>query len=127
MEEYLKRAIKRGGAEGQRAREIEKTIPHEIGHATHFTYCPKANYMHSLENLEKLGLDKTLTEQFLEDIKHVKGLEGLYSDYLLSCPVEFVAETFAYKILGRSLHPDIENLYIKYKGPEVPKLLDLAA
>lgn len=97
-------------------------IYHEIGHANHYKNCNQAYKMASLDVLKARRITDThFTEEFLNDVKNNPELRKYYRSWALSSPVEFVADTFAEKILGKKIPEKAEELYIKYGGMPVPE------
>lgn len=98
-----------------------KAIYHEIGHANHFENCKNAEKMLRLEELNANGVkDKHFTEEFLSEVKNSDVVKKFHCAYALTSPAEFVADTFAYKIMGKQIPKEVEELYVKYGGMSVP-------
>ena len=98
-----------------------KAIYHEIGHANHFNNCKNADKMLRLEELKANGVKDThFTEEFLNEVKNNDVVKKFHFDYALTSPAEFVADTFAYKIMGKQIPKEVEELYVKYGGIPVP-------
>lgn len=98
-----------------------KSIYHEIGHANHFKYCKNAEKMMRLAELKANGVKDThFTEEFLNEVKNCDVIKKFHCDYALTSPAEFIADTFAYKIMGKQIPKEVEELYIKYGGMPVP-------
>ena len=98
---------------------------HELGHAQHYAFCKNATKMGNLQELiERRVSDKHYLEEFLQEIKKTEIQEAcnkfFTSDYCKTSPAEFVAETFAWKMMGKSTPKEIEELYLKYGGAPIP-------
>ena len=101
--------------------QVHKTIFHEIGHANHYYNCKNASKMGRLGELKARGVKDThFTEEFLNDVKNNDVVKKFHCDYALTSPAEFVADTFGYKMMGKSIPKEVEELYIKYGGPVIP-------
>ncbi len=98
-----------------------KAIYHEIGHANHFKNCKNADKMLRLEELKSNGIKDThFTEEFLNEVKNNDIVKKFHCEYALTSPAEFIADTFAYKIMGKEIPKEVEELYVKYGGIPVP-------
>lgn len=98
-----------------------KAIYHEIGHANHFKNCKNAEKMLRLEELKACGCKDThFTEEFLNEVRNSDVVKKFHCDYALTSPAEFVADTFAYKIMGKEIPKEVEELYVKYGGIPLP-------
>ena len=98
-----------------------RTAYHELGHAQHFAVCKEADKM------SKGSVSKYYTREFLNDInnpENKKIMKEFFKDYDYVCtsPGEFVAETFAYKMMDKPVPKVIDDMYIKYGGRPVPAL-----
>lgn len=99
-------------------------IPHELGHANHLSGCIKARLgmMDTLGSMKCNRIKNTsITEEFLEKIKNTPILQKTLRDQAKTAPMEFVADYFAWRVLGIELPQEaekiIEELYTKYQGP----------
>ena len=100
-------------------------IYHEVGHANHKDFLR----MGRLSQLKARGIKDThLTDEFLQSVKDNKIVKDFFEQYgcgeylpdgtvyALSSPSEFVAETFAVKMAGKSVPKEVEELYKKFGG-----------
>lgn len=100
-----------------------KTIYHEMGHANHHAYCKNAGNMGRLDELKKDRVMNThFTQTFLNDVANNDVVKKFFGSntYPLTSPAEFVAEVFAYKIMGKQIPKEVDELYDKYGGMPVP-------
>lgn len=74
--------------------------------------------------------DTHLTEEFLQDVKDNKVVHDFFDKntstrlddgtiYSLSSPAEFVADTFSFKMLDKSIPEEVEKIYQKFGGPVI--------
>lgn len=98
---------------------LREMLYHEFGHCNHVASCKNAIDMLALYNLKKLGRNLQYTEEFLNDIKNNEIVKNFHRDYALTSPSEFIADTFAYKMMGKSIPKEVEELYVKYGGPTI--------
>lgn len=93
---------------------LELSAYHELGHAQHYAFCKKAPL---LNNLSK---SSDMYKEFIKEINKPNlstACKDFFSnDYYATNPGEFVAETFAWKMMGKSTPKEIEELYLKYGG-----------
>ena len=93
-----------------------KTIYHEFGHLNDPNIssraCEKAFY-----DSNKESYPKELTEWF--NNTHNLKVSGEVSSYATENPAEFIAETFAGLVEGKTYSDDVMALYKKYGGPEI--------
>ena len=106
---------------------ITRAIYHELGHANHKNFMK----MRRLPELKADGnKDTHLTEEFLQDVKDNKVVHDFFDKntstrlddgtiYSLSSPAEFVADTFSFKMLGKSIPEEVEKIYQKFGGPVI--------
>ena len=73
-----------------------------------------------MEKLKELGfvVDKSITKEFL-NTKSIQETASKVSDYAKESPLEFIAETFAGLIEGKTYSNDVMALYKKYGGPVI--------
>lgn len=101
--------------------EMQFTLTHELGHCNHYAKCKNALKMLSLKELERDCIkDKHFTENFLQDVRDNKLIKEFHRDYALTSPAEFIADTFACKMLGKDIPKEVEEIYIKYGGVAFP-------
>lgn len=100
-------------------------IPHELGHANHCAQCKEMSkdLMGTLGEMKALGVKDThITEEFLDTIKNSQLLQKILRDQAKTAPQEFVADKFAWDVLGVKYTAEAEEilnrLYIKYGGPK---------
>ena len=93
-------------------RNMKRHIYHELGHCNHFAVCKEApNMRNEYSKLYKefLGeINKTDTKSACSKF--------FENDYYKTNPAEFVAETFAWKMMGKTAPKEVEELYLKYGG-----------
>lgn len=106
---------------------ITRMLYHELGHANHKNFMK----MRRLPELKADGnKDTHLTEEFLQDVKDNKIVHDFFDKntstrlddgtiYSLSSPAEFVADTFSFKMLGKSIPEEVEKIYQKFGGPVI--------
>ena len=94
---------------------MRKLIYHELGHCNHAAICKD---YHKMGKLKELGfvVDKSITKEFL-NTKSIQETASKVSDYAKESPAEFIAETFAGLIEGKTYSNDVMALYKKYGGP----------
>lgn len=99
-----------------------KAFNHELGHANHQAVCKDYEKMGTLKEMKAMFIkDRHYYDEFMKDIKRNKEVKNYCTDYALTSPAEFVADVFADKIMGKEIPPEVEKLYKKYGGREVPK------
>ena len=99
------------------ANNMRETIYHELGHCNHAAICKD---YHKMGKLKELGfvVDKSITKEFL-NTKSIQETASKVSDYAKESPAEFIAETFAGLIEGKTYSNDVMALYKKYGGPVI--------
>ena len=91
---------------------MKHCIAHELGHCNHYAYS-KLNYWKSALNQKEF---KTV----MDNRQMKAACDNFFpSDYHKTNSLEFVAETFAQKVLGKQTPKIIENFYKKYGGVEI--------
>ena len=98
-----------------------KHIYHELGHKIHSKNTTLDNFykMGKIEELKEWGIkDTAIIEEFLND-KTIQKTAGKVSDYAKESPLEFVADTFAGLLDGKTYSDDVMALYKKYGGPVI--------
>lgn len=101
------------------ARKAENYLNHELGHLLHQETCK--NYSKMGKVSEYLGRNEKVSEITKEfvDSKSMQNTARKVSRYAQTSPLEFVAETYAGLIDGRTFDNDVMALYKKYGGPAV--------
>lgn len=103
-------------------KEFNRIIFHELGHCNHHANCTNANKMGTLAELKIQGIKDThFTEEFFKDIRNNNVIREFHREYGLSSPAEFIADTFACKMLGISIPKEVEEIYLKYGGIPFPR------
>lgn len=96
----------------------KRTIFHELGHGNHHAYCKDAKKMHRIAEDEARGCtEHHFTEEFFKDIEGNDIIKNFHTEYGLSSPCEFVADTFSYIVAGRKIPEEVMKIYQKYGGP----------
>ena len=100
---------------------LTKAFYHELGHANHQAVCKDYEKMGTLKEMKSMFIkDRHYYDEFMNDIKNNKALKKHCSEYALTSPAEFIADVFADKIMNKKIPPEVERLYKKYGGRNVP-------
>ena len=90
---------------------------HELGHMKHQICSPNYNQMQKVEEFLEQGLPvPKITQEFVDNTVTQKTVKEV-SEYASESPLEFVAETFAGLLEGKTYSDDVMALYKKYGGP----------
>ena len=93
-------------------RNMKRHIYHELGHCNHFATCKEAPNMRNEYS--------KMYREFVDTINkpNVKSACSTFfeNDYYKTNATEFVAETFAWKMMGKTAPKEVEELYLKYGG-----------
>lgn len=96
---------------------IYQTLNHELGHLRHQYVAKDYETMKKAEEFITQGKSVSdITQEFLNS-KSIQETAGKVSPYAQESPLEFVAETFADLLEGKTLPDDVMALYKKYNGP----------
>ena len=94
-------------------------LNHELGHLRHQECVNNYDMMKKVEKFETLGKPVSdITQEFVTN-KQILQTARKVSEYATESPLEFVAETFAQLIEGKTFPDDVMALYKKYKGPSI--------
>lgn len=92
-------------------------LNHELGHLRHQECVKNYNSMKKVEEFETQGQPVSdITNEFVSN-KQIQQTARKVSDYATESPLEFVAETFAQLMEGKTFSDDVMALYQKYGGP----------
>lgn len=98
---------------------IYQILNHELGHLRHQYFAKDYEAMKKAEEfIAQKKPVSSITREFLND-KSIQETAGKVSPYAQESPLEFVAETFADLLEGKTLPDDVMALYKKYNGPSV--------
>lgn len=95
-------------------------LNHELGHLRHQEINPNYKLMGKIEEYLELGeIPSELSKEFANS-KSIQATARKVSEYAPASPAEFVAETFAGLLEGKTYSDDVMALYKKYGGPVLP-------
>ena len=90
---------------------------HELGHTRHQESTTNYKLMKKIEEYVDLGEKPSeISEEFASN-KSIQATAKKVSEYASESPAEFVAETFAGLLEGKTYSDDVMALYKKYDGP----------
>jgi hypothetical protein len=101
----------------EQKRSLHTYLNHELGHLVHNKSISNYDELAKVEELKERGKEiSPLVKEFTTDKAH-QATAGKVSDYAKKSPLEFVAETFAGLLDGKTYSDDVMALYKKYGGP----------
>ena len=118
LKSYIDRVVVDGKMQiyGHKA---ENYLNHELGHLLHQETCENYSKMRKVsEYLSRNEKVSEITREFV-DSKYMQNTARKVSHYAQTSPLEFVAETYAGLIEGRTFDNDVMALYKKYGGPAI--------
>lgn len=101
---------------------LQHRLLHELGHLNHY---PRINIAKINERNEvlRIGFSTKTVDEFLNNEQLQNDIAEYVSKYAITSPLEFVAETFADIIRGKSIPDHLMQRYRLYKGPvRLPKI-----
>ena len=103
----------------EQKRSLHTYLNHELGHLVHHKSISNFDELAKVEELKERGKEiSPLVKEFTTDKTH-QATAGKVSNYAKESPLEFVAETFAGLLDGKTYSDDVMALYKKYGGPSV--------
>jgi hypothetical protein len=90
---------------------------HELGHLRHHESTTNFKFMKKIEEYVALGEKPSDISKEFASSKNIQTTARKVSEYAPESPAEFVAETFAGLLEGKTYSDDVMALYKKYGGP----------
>lgn len=101
----------------EQKRSLHTYLNYELGHLVHNKSISNYDELAKVEELKERGKEiSPLVKEFKTDKAH-QATAGKVSYYAKESPLEFVAETFAGLLDGKTYSDDVMALYKKYGGP----------
>ena len=103
----------------EKVTSIYHNLNHELGHLKHQYSAKDYESMKKIEEFKATNMPVSeVTKEFLNN-STIQKTAGKVSVYAQESPLEFVAETFADLLEGKTFTDDVMALYKKYGGPSV--------
>lgn len=103
----------------EKVTSIYHNLNHELGHLRHQYSAKNYEAMKKVDEFKANNLPVSdITKEFL-NTPTIQETAGKVSVYAQESPLEFVAETFADLIEGKTIPEDVMALYKKYNGPMI--------
>ncbi len=94
-------------------------LNHELGHLRHQEINPNYNLMKKIDEFLEVGEKPSEIAIEFASSKSIQTTAKKVSEYAPESPAEFIAETFAGLLEGKTYSDDVMALYKKYGGPVI--------